>query len=185
MLNKKNILVIFLILLSYFCLEIKAQIKNNDVENVTDSSAFLRPSANNCKIYAENAWWLPDAYLHNATCACLVTPDEPKANIIRKKLQEYLVNTPIEVKKQAEIQKNKLLQKKISKKNYNRYVKKILVPLIYKDHVAAYKKAACKGDPAPYLAWKLIATKRVKDCHLIKISIDCLGGSCYNYFCKW
>ncbi len=182
---KKYIFTLLFLLFDCFYLEIKAQNLENNIKITPDTVAFLRPTTANCKIYADNAWWLPDAYLHNATCACMVTPDEPKANIIRQNLQESLVNTPLAIKKEAELQKNKFLDKKISKKVYNRYVKKVLVPLIYENHVIAYKKADCKGDPAPYAAWKLIATKRIKDCKIIKICIDCLGGSCYDYFCKW
>jgi hypothetical protein len=61
-----------------------------------------RLSAYACGAYARNDWWLPDAYVNNATCACQTTPDEPRANCVRKVLQARLAATPGSVKTMAQ-----------------------------------------------------------------------------------
>lgn len=58
-----------------------------------------------CGAYLRNIWWLPNAYVNNATCACETTPDSPTANCVRKFLQDRLAATPLWVKAMATAQK--------------------------------------------------------------------------------
>lgn len=142
-------------------------------------------TSENCDAYKENASWLPDAFVHNATCACTKTPDEPKANIIREVLQTRLKETPQHIKDLAAEKKRLYQAKKITKFRYNRFVKKQLTPIIYADHVIAYQMADCEGDPAPYFAWKKISTIPIKDCDIVWFFIRYGGGSCYGTWGKW
>ncbi len=43
-----------------------------------------------CSLYAANEFWLPGAYVQNATCACQETPKSTTANCVRKFLQDRL-----------------------------------------------------------------------------------------------
>ena len=142
-------------------------------------------TSDNCDAYKENASWLPDAFVHNATCACLETPNEPKANIIRAVLQSRVRETPQHIKDLAAEKKRLYQAKKITKFHYNRFVKKQLTPIIYADHIIAYQMADCEGDPAPYFAWKKISTIPIKDCDIVWFFIRYGGGSCYGTWGKW
>jgi hypothetical protein len=153
----------------------------------TDSlkAAGIPPSVENCAIYTQNADWLPEAYVQNARCACLTTPNEEKANIIRHYLQTELQGIADSTKQEMRQKKQLVAAKKLSRSKYNRFIRRYFTPLIYQQHVAAYQAATCAGDPAPYYAWELICTHSIKNCQTVWFSIKCLGGSCYNYFCKW
>jgi hypothetical protein len=59
------------------------------------------PALSNCAEYAKNSWWLPLAYVVNASCACLSTPNSPTANCVRKFLQDRLAATPSSLKSAA------------------------------------------------------------------------------------
>ncbi len=152
-----------------------------------DSSILqgIPPSTENCAFYTENADWLPNAYVQNARCACLTTPNESKANIIRQSLQKGLASITDSVRQEMRQKKQLLTAKKLSRLKYNRFIKRYFVPLIYLQHVAAYHVADCPGGPAPYYAWEIVCTQPIKDCQTVWFSIKCLGGSCYNFFCKW
>ncbi len=142
-------------------------------------------SSDSCGIYQKNASWLPKAYVNNATCACLETPNEPKSNIIREVLQTRLSETPQHIKDIAAEKKKLYEAKKISKFRYNRFVRKQLTPIIYADHIVAYQMADCEGDPAPYFAWKKVTTIPIKDCDIVWFFIRYGGGSCYGNWGKW
>ena len=146
---------------------------------------YFDPTPANCDVIKKHSWWLPDAYINNATIACLVVPDESKSNIIRWTLQEQLNNTPNEIKLQAAKKKEAYQTGNLSKRKYRKYIIKNLTPLIYKHHQIAYKNAGCKGDPAPYQSWKFVTTRAVESRKFIWFSIRCFGGSCYAHFCKW
>jgi hypothetical protein len=143
----------------------------------------LSPSDENCKFYRENEW-LPDAFINNATCACLKIPNTEEANTIRYYLKIQLDSLPDELKILAQQKKNSLLKGELSKRKYRRFIIKNLTKPIYDHHVYAYSKAGCKGTAAPYQAWKMITTKKVKDCDKIWLSIKCFGP-CSGRFGKW
>ena len=138
-----------------------------------------------CKAYKENEDWLPTAFVINATCACQETPDELRANIIRKELQMQLLQFPTSLKELAKQQKQLFLSGKLSKKKYNRFIKQWLTPIIYSNHVTAYQTANCKGNPAPYWTWKVVTTIPIHNCKLVRLMIFCGGGSCSDCTCKW
>lgn len=164
--------------ISFFLIGMRSSLYGQLVET-------LEPSMENCKIYKENSEWLPDAYIKNTTCACERTPNESKANLIRKELQVRLINTPNHIKEKAALMKKQYQTKKITKCAYNRFIKKELTPIIYADHVIAYSLAGCEANPAPYWAWKIVSTKNIGNCDNVWFAIRYFGGSCYNHFGKW
>lgn len=143
----------------------------------------LSPSEENCKFYKENDW-LPDAFINNATCACLKIPDTEEANTIRYYLKVQLDSLPNDLKTVAQQKKNSFLKGELSKRKYNRFIKKNLTKPIYNHHVYAYSKAGCKGTAAHYPAWRMITTKTVKDCDKIWLSIR-LFGPCSGHMGRW
>jgi len=145
----------------------------------------IPPSKENCAQYQANSDWLPDAYVHNAECACLVIGDSESANIVRNTLKERLEATPLELRAKAKIAKTQFINHEISKRKYKQFIFKNLTPVIYEDHVKAYLAAGCAGDPAPYWAWKLITTSKVKSCKKIGFLIRFGGGSCAKKWGKW
>lgn len=145
----------------------------------------IPPSTYTCEIYSKHEDWLPDAFINNATCACLKIPDEERANVIRQILIERLDSVDLSLKAEAISMKGLLLKKEISKHKYNKFVKKKITPIIYKDHVIAYETAGCKANPAPYIGWKQITTRKVKSCKLIWFSIRYFGGSCSGKWGRW
>lgn len=144
----------------------------------------IPPSVENCSFFRNNSAWLPDAYISNAECACLKTPNDSQANRIRKALQMRLNATPDSIKQLAQKKKEAYTSKQISKRRYRKFVLSTLTPLIYSDHVLAYRLAGCKGDPAPKWAWRKVTTMFYSS-SLIWFSIRCLGGSCSGCTCKW
>jgi hypothetical protein len=138
-----------------------------------------------CAKYKQNSWWLPDAYVHNATCACKATPNDSAANIIRAVLQQRLENTPDSLKKRMEQAKTAMKNHTISKRKYRKLVKQYLTPVIYNDHVIAYDTGNCKGDPACYFAWKFVTTRYAGGCGMVYFFIRWGGGSCSGKWGKW
>ena len=90
----------------------------------------LTPSDSNCNFYKKNLW-LPNAYIYNATCACLKTPHSLEANIIRYYLKFQLDSFPYSLKIIAQQQKEFLKSGKISIRKYKQFVKNNLTPIIY------------------------------------------------------
>jgi hypothetical protein len=107
-----------------------------------------------CSAYVANSWWLPFAYVNNATCACVETPNVPTAKCVRKFLQDRLAATSGWLKALA------LAQKPLDNPavpaayvTYQTFVQTFLTPQIYRDHVDAYASCCCSSGPAPYPAW--------------------------------
>lgn len=174
-------------LLFAVCLFSSALFAQEEFQNLNPGNSLsgIPPTEENCNFYKLNENWLPDAFINNATCACQTTPDEEKANIIRKLIQEQIDAIPVEVKVLAAQKKQDLKDGKIRKHAYKRYVKKELSGRIHHMHVAAYDQAGCKGNPARKWAWKLVTVKKIKNCKTVWFSIRCLGGSCSACLCKW
>ncbi len=135
-------------------------------------------SNSTCGAYASNSWWLPFAYVNNATCACTETPNVPTAMCVRKFLQDRLVGTPGWLKTLAGTQKAFE-----PSPGYQAFVQTILTPRIYEDHVDAYASCCCPSGPAPYPAWMGVTT----------IPLPCVGvgaairqfGSCHGIPGAW
>jgi hypothetical protein len=107
-----------------------------------------------CSAYAANSWWLPFAYVNNATCACAETPNVPTAKCVRKFLQDRLAATSGWLKASAVAQKpldNPALPAAYG--TYQTFVQTFLTPQIYRDHVDAYASCCCSSGPAAYPAW--------------------------------
>lgn len=126
----------------------------------------------NCSAYVRNAWWLPSAYVNNATCACMETPNAPTANCVRKFLQNRLAATPGWLKALAVPQKENPV-----------FVQTFLTPRIYQDHVDAYASCCCSAGPAPYPAWTGVTTVPLP-CALVGESIRQFG-SCHGTPGAW
>jgi hypothetical protein len=140
----------------------------------------LTPS--NCSAYLAHAWWLPLAYINNATCACQETPNEPTANCVRKFLQDRLAATPGWVKAMAAIQKpNENIPAMYP--SYQAFVQAFLTPRIYADHVDAYAHCCCPSGPAPYPAWIGVTTVPMP-CAAVGWSIR-QYGSCHGTPGAW
>src|SRR5581483_11064255 len=92
-----------------------------------------------CSAYLSNLWWLPNAYVNNATCACTATPNVATANCVRKFLQDRLAATPTWLKVMAASQKP---LETANPPAYLAFVQSFLTPRIYQDHVDAYR-ACC------------------------------------------
>jgi hypothetical protein len=151
----------------------------------SDEKTGIPPSTYTCEIYEKHTDWLPDAFINNATCACIKIPDEYRANVIRQVLIERLDSVNLELKTKAVSMKKQCMDKTISKHKYNKFIKREITPVIYRDHIIAYEKAGCKADPAPFFGWKQITTRKVKSCKLIWFSIRYFGGSCSGKWGKW
>jgi hypothetical protein len=136
-----------------------------------------------CSAYAANSWWLPFAYVNNATCACQETPNVPTANCARKFLQDRLAATPGWLKSLAALQKpfGKLLPP--PDPTYGTFVQTVLTPRIYRDHVDAYASCCCSSGPAPYPAWVGV-TSVAMPCPLVGLSIRQFG-SCHGTPGAW
>ncbi|MFN6084630.1 MAG: hypothetical protein ACK476_06840, partial [Fluviicola sp.] len=120
-------------------------------DQAESSKEGVPPSEYTCEIYSKHEDWLPDAFINNATCACLKIPDEERANVIRQILIERLDSVDLTLKTEAISMKQLYVKKEISKHKYNKYIKKKITPIIYEDHVIAYETAGCKANPAPYI----------------------------------
>ncbi len=143
----------------------------------------IRPST--CGAYAANRLWLPDPYVFNATCACSRTPNDPKANCIRKVLQDRLASTPAPLKARAARMKRLYNRGAISLLDYNSFVVMHLTPRIYSDHVIAYRTACCPSGPAPFPAWIGVTTIPMPNCTSVWLAILYGGGSCSGRWGRW
>lgn len=129
-----------------------------------------------CSAYATNSWWLPLAYVNNATCACLETPNVPTAKCVRKFLQDRLASTSGWLKALAATQKP--LENPTTYTAYQTFVQAALTPQIHRDHVDAYASCCCSSGPAPYLAWVGV-TSIPLPCPVVGASIR-QYGSCHG-----
>lgn len=136
------------------------------------------PSVGNCAAYAANSWWLPWAYVNNATCACTSTPDSPTANCVRAFLQRRLAAAPRAIKIAAAMQKSNDVPNAPQYAAYQAFVQTLLTPLIYRDHVDAYQQCCCPCGPAPYPAWIGVTTAPIQPCSLVGYFIRQFG-SCH------
>ena len=124
-----------------------------------------------CSLYLSNFWWLPDAYVNNATCACQATPSVPTANCVRKFLQDRLSATPTALKTASALAKASLLGPE-----YQAYVQAALTPRIYQDHVDAYRHCCCPSGPAAYVDWIGVTTIPFRPCSLVGWFINHFGS---------
>jgi hypothetical protein len=129
-----------------------------------------------CGAYLSNAWWLPFAYVNNATCACMSTPNTPKYNCIRKSLQDRLAAVPTWLKIIAAMHKPNDIFGTPMYTAYQMFVQSTLTPLIYIDHVLAYNSCCCNDGPAIYPAWVGVTTVPIQPCSLVGRSIRQFGN---------
>ena len=134
-----------------------------------------------CSAYLDNAWWLPLAYVNNATCACNSTPNVPTANCVRKFLQSRLAATPASLKAIAATQK---ILEVGSYPLYQAFVQTVLTPRIYQDHVDAYRSCCCPSGPAPYVDWIGVTSVPIQPCSLVGLTIRYFG-SCSGTPGEW
>ena len=93
----------------------------------------------------ENGWWLPEAYIYNAKCACLTIPtDSDSANCIREFLHRRLLDPQIYTEefklKMAGLKRHYLRDSDKLSDPYHRFILDKFTPLIYQDHFDAYKQ---------------------------------------------
>ncbi len=137
----------------------------------------------------QNSWWLPEAYIYNANCACSTIPtDSNTANCIRQFLvfrmnDQSRYNTTFK-NKLADMKKEYNEHKATHAAIYKEYIVKHLTPMIYQDHHDAYDKCCCKGTPAFYAAWEAVTTVKMPTCTSVKDSIQ-LFGSCSKHPGRW
>ncbi len=126
------------------------------------------PPAGHCDIYWQNSWWLPFAYVNNATCACMTTPDVPSANCVRKSLQDRLANYPSMLKFAAMGMKplDNFAMPAVYE-SYQLFVQSMLTPQIYRDHVDAYRECGCPAGPATYEKWIGVTSIPIRPCSLV------------------
>jgi len=132
-------------------------------------------SNSQCGAYSANRWWLPDAYVNNATCACQTTPNDATANCVRKFLQDRLAAYPPYIVQWSAFAKQ--LGTLVPWWSYEGWVQGVLTPLIYQDHVDAYRECCCPCGPAPYPAW-IGVTSVPLPCGVVGESIRWFG-SCH------
>lgn len=161
---------------------------DDDGEKCNASHIDYGPTAKNCEVYSKNSDWLPDAYVHNATCACSHTPYTKTANCVRYKLQQRLQATPEKLKKEARVAK-RLYQLSLTTPEtiaaYKAFVLMTLTKPIYDDHVYAYNNCCCTAGPAAYPAWMGVTTIPVYPCSAVGTSIRYGGGSCHGTYGCW
>jgi len=136
----------------------------------------------NCSAYWRNAWWLPLAYVNNATCACQETPNTPTAKCVRKVLQDRLDATPWYVQAAAAALKSHEINP-VTYPAYQLAVQALLTPRIYDDHVLAYKSCCCPSGPANYAAWIGVTSVRLP-CYIVGYAIRQFG-SCHGTPGRW
>src|SRR5229473_4605438 len=129
----------------------------------------------NCSAYVKNGWWLPVAYVNNATCACATTPNEPTANCVRQFLQDRLAVKPASLKALAVAQKI-LEGNPTTYFAYQAFVQAILTAQIYSDHVEAYRNCCCPSGPAAYPAWIGVTSTPIQPCSLVGLAIRYFGS---------
>lgn len=121
--------------------------------------------SSDCGHYIANAWWLPLAYVNNATCACMKTPDSPTANCVRMFLRDrMMLTTPRWLKTIAMTQKILELPDPVA---YNIFVQSTLTPRIYGDHKDAYASCCCPSGPASYDKWVGVTSVPIQPCTLV------------------
>jgi Domain of unknown function (DUF4157) len=153
-------------------------------QNATGGDGGCKPAAgyppSNCGSYLSNAWWLPIAYVNNASCACSATPNVPTANCVRKFLQDRLAAKSAGLKLSASLMKPLELNP-ATHAVYQTYVQTVLTPDIYQDHVDAYRSCCCPHGPAPYVDWIGVTTVPFRPCSLVGWFIrnfgSCTGAS--------
>jgi hypothetical protein len=133
-----------------------------------------------CVGYMRNSWWLPDAYVNNATCACLTTPNAPTANCVRQVLQDRLAATPPALKRTAAAMKPLAVTMPAA---YEAFVQSILTPVIYDDHIVAYASCCCPSGPAAYASWIGVTTVPLP-CSTVGWAIRTFG-SCHGTSGAW
>ena len=138
-------------------------------------------SNSDCAAYVQNAWWLPLAYVNNATCACLETPNTPTANCVRKFLQDRMAATPWWLKTMAAGQKPMETMNHVA---YQSFVQTMLTPRIYDDHVDAYRTCCCPSGPADYWSWIGVTTIPIQPCSWVGAAIREFG-SCHGTPGQW
>jgi hypothetical protein len=137
----------------------------------------------------ENSWWLPDAYIYNAQCACSTLPTNSNtANCIRQYLVERLrdqtrYNATFR-NEMAEWKKKYNKDKILHWPGYKEFLIKKFTPLIYEDHDNAYYDCCCKGRPAFYASWEAVVTIKMPTCLSVRDAID-VFGSCSNHPGRW
>jgi hypothetical protein len=136
-----------------------------------------------CSAYVKNAWWLPLAYVNNATCACATTPNVPTANCVRKVLQDRLAATPTWLTAIAAAAKVNELNPAASPGLYQSFVQNVLTRRIYDDHVYAYRSCCCLSGPASYLDWIGVTAVPIP-CSLVNLAIRYFG-SCSGIPGSW
>ena len=119
-----------------------------------------------CSAYLANSWWLPLAYVNNATCACSETPNVPTANCVRKFLQDRLAATSGWLQAAAAAMKP-LEVNPATYPEYQVFVQAALTPQIYQDHVDAYRSCCCPYGPAPYWDWIGVTSVPFPPCSLV------------------
>jgi hypothetical protein len=133
-----------------------------------------------CSAYLANSWWLPWAYVNNATCACLETPNVPTAKCVRKFLQDRMAATPGWFKTFAAAEKPLEFTFPGA---YQAFVQAFLTPRIHQDHVDAYAACCCPSGPAIYPAW-IGVTSVPLPCSVVGASIRQFG-SCHGTPGSW
>ncbi len=138
----------------------------------------------NCSAYIRNSWWLPMAYVNNATCACQETPNSPTANCVRKSLQDRMAATPgwLQVLAAGEKVNDNPANPQLYAA-YQAFVQIFLTPRIYRDHVDAYRNCCCPSGPAAYPAWIGVTTVPMP-CSAVGWSIRQFG-SCHGTPGRW
>jgi hypothetical protein len=122
-----------------------------------------------CSGYARAAWFLPLAYVNNATCACRTTGNSPTAQCVRKFLQDRLAAWPTALKLSA------AAARALPGPAYHAWVQANLTPRIYRDHVDAYRACCCPSAPAPYWSWIGVTTVPIQPCSLVGHAIRQFG----------
>ncbi|HLK56933.1 MAG TPA: DUF4157 domain-containing protein [Chthonomonadaceae bacterium] len=154
----------------------------------TSAAGACTPAAgipsSDCSAYAANAWWLPAAYIVNATCACMVTPNDPTASCVRKFLQDRLAAYPTALKATAAGLKASSMALPTSPTPYDLFVQTVLTPQIYQDHVDAYRSCCCPSGPAPYVDWMAVTAIPNPVCSLTGWFIN-RYGSCHGTPGAW
>jgi hypothetical protein len=148
------------------------------------STTGIPPSLSSCSAYAQNAWWLPMAYVNNTTCACMTTPNSTTANCVRGFLQHRLAATPTWLKNMAFAHKPLDIPGSPLYAGYQSFVQTYLTPRFYQDHVDAYQNCCCPSGPAAYPSWVAVASVPLQPCSLIGLSIRYFG-SCHGTPGAW
>ena len=156
---------------------VKLQRQTVDNESSSDGRPGCRVGSgipnSNCSVYAANSWWLPFAYVNNASCACIETPNTPTARCVRKFLQVRMTATPGWLKALAATQKPLDLIGTPAYSAYQAFVQAFLTPRIYLDHRDAYASCCCPSGPAVYPAWVGVTS----------VPLPCVGvGTAIRYF---